>query len=145
MRLFEPLWRNAKNPTVKAAVFVIFAGPHPQVGPLMQAHTDPSGPLAEIVKTPMLRFAEVREYALAALNDPAEMAVAKVKVRTCDFYAAQLAQWSGMPALELAWRQQQRDAALVKIIQLVKEPGNFFDESPPPKPPDDWRSRAGLN
>ncbi len=145
MRMFEPLWRNAKNPTVKAAVFVIFAGPNPPTGPLLQTHIDPAGPLSEIVKTPMLRFAEVRDYALAALNDPAEMGGENPKTRVCDFYATQLAKWKGMPAMELTWPQEQRDAALIECVRVMKDPGAFFDENSPPKQPGGWPSEDEVN
>ena len=171
MRLFEPLWRYAQNPTVKAAVFVIFAGPNPPAGPLLQAHEKSDGPLAEIVKTPMLRFPEVRTYVLAALADRAAMGEAevsaaggrtigssfakgppplpgaaidtKVQYRVCDFYVWQLSRWVGLPAIELTWPEEKRDAAVAGCVRLLKEPGDLFDKNKPRKLPGDWPTFGG--
>ena len=143
---------TTKNPTVRAAVFVIFAGPNPPAGPLLQAHTDPAGPLAEIVKTPMMRFAEVREYVLAALADPGEMEKsettggdAKVKCRVGDFYASQLAQWKGLPAIEFTWPKAQRDTALAECMRVVREPGTLFDGDPPGRQAGAWATPGEEN
>ena len=168
MRLFEPLWRYAQNPTVKAAVFVIFGGQNPPAGPLLKAGAKSDSPLAEIVKTPMLRFPDVRAYVLAALGDHAEMGEAKVtaeggrtagssfakgppplpgaaigtpvKYRVCDFYAWQLSRWEGLPAIELTWPEEKRDGAVAECVRVLKDPGDLFDKNKPRKLPGDWSS-----
>ena len=168
MRLFEPLWRYAQNPSVKTTVSVIFAGPNSFAGPLFKTSDRNDSPLAEIVKTPMLRFADVRTYVLAALANHAEMGEAevradgyrkvgngtakgppplpgaavdqKVKYRTCDFYAWQLSRWEGLPAVELTWPEEKRDAAVAECIRLLKDNGKLFEENKPRKLPGDWPS-----
>jgi hypothetical protein len=141
---FEPMWRNPDSAIFQETASYLFTDGRSPWPNYIKSWVWVGGSGArKLIASPLLGLRGFREMVLSGLADrsaigvpsdvgmnPADPSAAHQAVngtfRVCDLYAWELRALQPMPALEIYWPEKQRDAAIDKCAEILRQYGERY-------------------